>query len=150
MVRYNPATNTTQVANHLFYDAFGNIVKESDVNLEHRFAFTGREWDEEIDLQYNRARYYDPQMGRWISKDLLGFDAGDMNLYRYVGNGPTDASDPSGLEETFFDKLRKRDEEIRYLASPHSGSLQHESSERVKEKSRQQRTSTKSLGLSAR
>ena len=56
VVRYNPATNTTQVANHLFYDAFGNIVKESDVNLEHRFAFTGREWDEDIDLQYNRAR----------------------------------------------------------------------------------------------
>ena len=55
VVRYNPATNTTQVANHLFYDAFGNIVSESDVNLEHRFAFTGREWDEEIDLQYNRA-----------------------------------------------------------------------------------------------
>jgi RHS repeat-associated protein len=97
VVRYNPATNTTQVANHLFYDAFGNIVSESDVNLEHRFAFTGREWDEEIDLQYNRARYYDPKMGRWISKDPLGFDAGDMNLYRYVGNQATVIVDPSGL-----------------------------------------------------
>jgi hypothetical protein len=31
--------------------------------------------------------------------DPLGFDAGDANLYRYVGNGPTNATDPSGLEE---------------------------------------------------
>ncbi|MBL8871283.1 MAG: RHS repeat-associated core domain-containing protein [Planctomycetaceae bacterium] len=120
VVRYNPATNTTQVANHLFYDAFGNIVSESDVNLEHRFAFTGREWDEEIDLQYNRARYYAPQMGRWISKDPLGFDAGDMNLYRYVGNGPTDASDPSGLidpknvSSEFIEQLRANGAEQRY------------------------------------
>ncbi len=35
--------------------------------------------------------------GRWISKDPIGFAAGDSNLYRYVGNSPTNAADPSGL-----------------------------------------------------
>ncbi len=36
-----------------------------------------------------------------FSKDPIGFAAGDANLYRYVGNGPTTKTDPSGLEETF-------------------------------------------------
>jgi hypothetical protein len=40
---------------------------------------------------------YDPTIGRWTSTDPLGFEAGDVNLYRYVHNGPTAATDPSGL-----------------------------------------------------
>jgi RHS repeat-associated protein len=47
-------------------------------------------------LAYNRARYYDPKIGRWIEQDPLGFEAGDDNLYRYVANQPTLATDPSG------------------------------------------------------
>src|SRR5208283_5277438 len=39
----------------------------------------------------------DPSIGRWTSEDPLGFAAGDTNLYRYVGNGPTDGTDPTGL-----------------------------------------------------
>jgi hypothetical protein len=41
---------------------------------------------------------YDPTVGRWLMEDPLGFDAGDYNLERYVGNAPTDGTDPSGLE----------------------------------------------------
>ncbi len=40
---------------------------------------------------------YDPGIGRWISEDPIGFKAGDSNLYRYVGNNPTNNTDPSGL-----------------------------------------------------
>lgn len=61
-----------------------------------RYTWTGREWDAEIELQYNRARYYDPTTGRWISQDPLGLGAGDSNLYRYVNNSPVDGVDPSG------------------------------------------------------
>lgn len=42
---------------------------------------------------------YDPTVGRWLSQDPIGFKAGDPNLYRYVGNHPTMATDPSGLDE---------------------------------------------------
>jgi uncharacterized protein RhaS with RHS repeats len=42
---------------------------------------------------------YDPTTGRWISVAPLGFEAEDANLYRYVGNNPTTATDPSGLLE---------------------------------------------------
>jgi hypothetical protein len=41
---------------------------------------------------------YSPVQGRFISKDPIGFAAGDANLYRFVGNNPANATDPSGLE----------------------------------------------------
>ncbi|MBY0516244.1 MAG: RHS repeat-associated core domain-containing protein [Bacteriovoracaceae bacterium] len=44
----------------------------------------------------NRARYYDPSSGRFLSEDPIGFSGGDYNLYRYVTNQPTVQSDPSG------------------------------------------------------
>jgi hypothetical protein len=40
---------------------------------------------------------YDPRVGRWLSQDPLGFEAGDPNLYRFVGNAPVNAMDLSGL-----------------------------------------------------
>jgi len=46
---------------------------------------------------YMRARYYDPEVGRFISEDPLGFDGGDVNLYVYVGNNPVLLIDPLGL-----------------------------------------------------
>jgi RHS repeat-associated protein len=63
-----------------------------------RYKYTAREWDTAISLQYNRARYYDPTIGRWISQDPVGFTAGDSNLDRYVQNTPTMERDPSGLD----------------------------------------------------
>jgi RHS repeat-associated protein len=79
------------------YFSFGGIVPESETGTGgDRFKFTGREWDSEIGLQYNRARYYDPATGRWMSQEPLGFAAGDSNLYRYVHNIPTNLTDPSG------------------------------------------------------
>jgi hypothetical protein len=41
---------------------------------------------------------FDPTIGRWTTQDPIGFQAGDDNLYRYVDNHPTNATDPSGLE----------------------------------------------------
>jgi RHS repeat-associated protein len=83
------------------YDGFGNMSSTSLTGSPlpvGRYQWTGREFDSETEFQYNRARYYDPQIGRWLSEDPLGFDAGDSNLYRYVHNEYTGARDPSGLE----------------------------------------------------
>ena len=90
--------NTT-VANHITYDAFGNAQTETDSAIDTIFGYTGRETDEESDLYFYRARYYDPQLGQFISEDPIGFAAGDANTRRYVGNSPTNATDPSGLYE---------------------------------------------------
>ena len=49
--------------------------------------------------QYNfQRRDYSPTLQRWIEQDPLGYDAGDSDFYRYVGNGPTNLTDPTGLE----------------------------------------------------
>jgi RHS repeat-associated protein len=81
---------------HLDYDGWGNAT-ESNAGNGDRYKWTGREWDAPVLLQYNRARFYDPKAGRWLSQDPLGFAAGDSNLYRYVKDAPTNGMDPSGL-----------------------------------------------------
>ena len=49
---------------------------------------------------------YDPQVGRFLEEDPSSFGAGDPNLYRYVGNSPTNATDPSGLDDLELDRAR--------------------------------------------
>ncbi len=93
---YNAGTNTTTIANHIVYDAFGRVVSETNSAIDLLFGYTGRDWDAQAELQYNRARWYDPRIGQWLSEDPIGFAAGDTNVRRYVGNGVTGATDPSG------------------------------------------------------
>jgi len=80
------------------YDAWGNLEVGAD---QPGYAFTGREWDPETGLYYYRARYYDPKIGRFISEDPIGFRGG-VNFYAYVGNRPTNAVDPFGLDYIIF------------------------------------------------
>ncbi len=80
------------------YDGFGNMLTNTTGVNGDRFGFTSREWDSSVSLQYNWARFYDPNLGKWTSADPMGFEAGDANLYRYAANGPTNGVDPSGLE----------------------------------------------------
>jgi RHS repeat-associated protein len=65
------------------------------------FGYTGREYDAETGLNYHRARYYDSDTGRWLSEDPIGV-IDDANLYRYVGNYVTGATDPTGLYSKSF------------------------------------------------
>ena len=46
-----------------------------------------------------RNRAYSPSLGRWLSNDPIGFEAGDNNWYRYEGNDPGNGADPEGLQE---------------------------------------------------
>jgi len=93
--------NSGAVIDHLDYDGFGNATETQAGNGD-RYKWTGREFDSETGLQYNRARYFDPHAGRWQNQDPTGFNAGDTNLYRYVGNSPLMARDPSGLGQAMI------------------------------------------------
>ena len=77
------------------YDAYGNIL-ESPGTLEQPYTYTGREFDAESGLYHYRARYYDPALQRFISKDPIGFRGG-INFYTYVDNNPLKWTDPWGL-----------------------------------------------------
>ena len=108
------------------YDAFGApTTTHSEGSYDNRFLFTGRRMEElgsrDIDGQacegnrraerertsqyiqqfaiYEyRARTSHPGLGRFLSEDPKGFDAGDYNLFRYCKNDPEDLTDPMGLD----------------------------------------------------
>ncbi|WP_437579671.1 RHS repeat-associated core domain-containing protein [Sorangium sp. So ce887] len=44
------------------------------------------------------VRDYDPEAGRWLNKDPIGFVGGDTNLYAYVGGDPVNRIDPNGMD----------------------------------------------------
>src|SRR6266568_2141856 len=76
------------------FDSFGNQTASSG-SLTNSFRYTGREFDPETSLYYYRARYYDPNSGRFISEDPKRFQA-DVNFYPYVSNSPTGHLDTFG------------------------------------------------------
>jgi len=83
---------------HIVYDSFGNILSETNATNGDRFKYAGMEYDSVTGQYYDRARYYDQATGRFSSQDPLGFGGGELNLYQYVGNDPTCAVDPTGLQ----------------------------------------------------
>jgi RHS repeat-associated protein len=100
--------NSGQLVNSLSYDAFGVssvtapvVAVNSEVTapgVGDRFRYAGYQYDAATGLYYVGARWYDPSQGRWLSRDPLGFEAGDVNLYRYGFNSPTNGTDPTGLD----------------------------------------------------
>jgi RHS repeat-associated protein len=77
------------------YSVYGEVAVE-DANHTNPYMFAGRRYDIEIGLYYNRARYYNPFMGRFLQTDSIGYDGG-MNLYAYCINNPLNFIDPLGL-----------------------------------------------------
>ncbi len=85
---------STAVVAQISYDSYGNA--STSANLT-RFTYTGREFDSDTGLYYYRARWYDPQVGRFVSEDPIGL-AGGINTYGYVRNSPVRLVDPFGLD----------------------------------------------------
>jgi RHS repeat-associated protein len=88
------------VVDHVKYASFGHVISESQPANGDRFKFTARELESALDDYFYRARWYDDDVGRFVSEDPTGFEAGDPNFYRYVRNAPTALVDPLGNEGT--------------------------------------------------
>ena len=89
---------TGQVAQRLDYDAWGQVVQDTAPGFQ-PFGFAGGLYDKDTRLVRFGLRDYDASNGRWTSKDPIGFNAGDGNLYAYVHNDPVNFIDPTGLAE---------------------------------------------------
>jgi len=79
------------------YDAYRRRTKLSG-NVDADFGFTGHYYHQPSGLNLALYRAYDGDLGRWISRDPIGFNSGNTNLYQYVGNSVTNAADPYGLK----------------------------------------------------
>jgi len=80
------------------YDSFGKV-NASTGTIVSPFQYAAREFDQETGLNYDRARYYDPSVGRFLSEDPIRFNGG-IDFYAYVANNPVIFTDPSGLQHT--------------------------------------------------
>jgi RHS repeat-associated protein len=86
------------VAYRADYSAFGEATPGVGTSLDWvPFGFAGGLYDKDTGLVRFGARDYDPQTGRWTSKDPILFSAGQSNLYVYAGNDPIGNMDPDGL-----------------------------------------------------
>jgi len=95
--------NTVMTVN---YDAWGTPLN-SELSIQNssfqlRYLFQGREWSLVTGLYNFRARWYDSNIGRWLSKDPIGLEGG-LNLYVFCENDPVNFIDPWGEASTKID-----------------------------------------------
>jgi RHS repeat-associated protein len=83
------------------YSAFGSEAGAQGTT-ETVALFAGKEWDAEAGLYYFNARWYDPELGRFISEDP---SKDGENWYVYCENNPLTHTDPTGLEQNFLQNL---------------------------------------------
>jgi RHS repeat-associated protein len=104
--------STAQVITDSYiYKAFGEELATTGSTIN-PFRYGGQVgyYQDTINRLYVRRRHLEVTQGRWLSRDPLGLDSGDWNLYRYVLNNPVNIVDPSGLGDRqqcgFYDSLR--------------------------------------------
>ena len=94
---------------HLRFDSFGNDLyvdslgdpNDSDGSAFSALGWTGRIHDtfaESGSLQWNGHRVYNSELATWMTEDPIGYAGDPSNLYRYVGNSPTNYVDPTGMD----------------------------------------------------
>ena len=83
------------------YDPFGNVTVSGEAS-DNPFQYTGRENDG-TGLYYYRARYYSPELQRFISEDPIRLWGRNINYLSYVGNNPIKYIDPFGFSSLTYD-----------------------------------------------
>nr|WP_280525615.1 RHS repeat-associated core domain-containing protein [Kroppenstedtia eburnea] len=71
------------------YDAFGNLLKETGT-VENPYRYAGYLYDEVTGLYYLQSRYYNPETGRFLTRDSFeGFENEPLSLNRYTYSAPS-------------------------------------------------------------
>jgi RHS repeat-associated protein len=89
---------TGQIETNYAYDPFGVPLVGGEVYNPYRY--TGEAWDAEVELLYLRARYYQPEVGRFITSDPIGADPqhpSASHRWVYVAGNPVNVTDPTGM-----------------------------------------------------
>ncbi|TWT45273.1 tRNA(Glu)-specific nuclease WapA precursor [Phycisphaerae bacterium RAS1] len=98
LIDVTESTAASSIKARYEYDPYGNVVASSGTYAEtNTYRFSTKPWDDETGLGYWGERYYDPRLGRWISRDPIG-EAGGDSLVSYCQNQPSTLFDPIGLD----------------------------------------------------
>ena len=100
-VRMVVDNNNGAILQQLDYDPYGRVIVDTNPGFQ-PFGYAGGLYDRDTGLVRFGRRDYDPVVGRWTSKDPIGF-AGGLNLYGYVVQDPVNGVDPSGLSRLLYD-----------------------------------------------
>jgi RHS repeat-associated protein len=79
------------------YDPYGQFINSSIQNQQPEFGYAGMQYHAPSGLYLTKYRAYNPQDGRWLSRDPIG-ELGGINLYAYVEGNPVNRIDPTGLD----------------------------------------------------
>ncbi len=101
----DPSGNITW---HGDYTSFGEL-KSAPPSTASRifFGYTGKPLDVVTGLQWNNARWYDSRLGVWVSRDPIGFAAGQSSFLEYCHNDGVNKADPSGKREADDRNIRE-------------------------------------------
>ncbi|UDQ97746.1 RHS repeat-associated core domain-containing protein [Lentisphaerota bacterium WC36G] len=89
---------TGEIANKYDYSPFGQLAK-TDENVENVFKFSSEYAEKETGLIYYNYRYYNPTIGKWLSRDPIQ-EYGGFNLYGFVNNNVINLIDLIGNKST--------------------------------------------------
>ncbi len=100
-------TPSGSVAERMTYDSFGRVtfrnasfvanVSQTTSSYNWTKTFTGQVYDVETGLMLYRNRYYHPGLGRFLTRDPIGYEGDKVSLYRYVGNSTSMLGDSTGF-----------------------------------------------------
>lgn len=92
-------TSAQSVQQIFHFDAYGNLLNMSAASALTSYLYSGESFDAKTQLQYLRARFYDPASGRFVGLDSFGGNKSDpqsLHKYLYVHGDPIGGIDPSG------------------------------------------------------
>jgi RHS repeat-associated protein len=95
-------TNAAAVVTDTYdYDAWGNVVNSTG-STPNVYLYQSEQWDPDLGLYYQRARYFNPLSGRFLSRDIYEGDTNSpssFQKYLYAGADPVDRIDPTGHDD---------------------------------------------------
>ena len=97
--RFLTTTNGT-ISDTYAYDAFGDVITSTGTTANF-YRYSGEQYDPNLGFVYLRARYMNPNSGRFLSRDSFAgsiFDPLSLHKYTYAGNDPINHSDPRGQD----------------------------------------------------
>jgi|GEM_PF-5288758 len=96
------------------YDAYGSLLPGSVTATQNAYRYKGQQYDQATGLYNLRARYYNSTQGRFLSRDMAGYNFEnplELNRYGYAAENPVAGFDPSGYDTVEYGLQTSEDEQ---------------------------------------